>query len=109
MKTLRAAERGQCKTVPINSFAFFGEHSWKGVRDESRTSHRSYSAYFDPRADRLCADALDRLDRRRAGVAVPGGDADPGTDADLHPKDHFDGGRRDTFDAVDQPTVADVH
>src|SRR5581483_219163 len=109
MKTKTGTERGQVGMRSIKSFASKASTHGRVWQDESRASHRSYSAHFDPRADRLGPDAAHRPGGRCAGLAVSGRDSDPGTDAHVHPQDHRDGRRRDPVDALDQSAFAGLH
>src|SRR4029079_18198968 len=52
-------------------------------------------------AQGLRAVSARRPARRRARLGVPGGDADPGADALVHPEDRRDGDRRGARRAVD--------
>src|SRR5690606_18402478 len=58
--------------------------------------------------DHRLADAPDRTDRRRHGIADADRHADPGADPDLYSEDRVDGRRADPAGAVDRPPAAQL-
>ena len=85
-----------------------GTHGRVCEKNESRSGIRFGSPYIGHGAADLFAHAGDWAGGRSCRLAGAGGDADSGTDADIHSQDHLDGGGGDSVDAMDRAKTLGV-